>query len=99
MRGSGRRGEILASFLQGDIQGDLEAARSLLAGIGRAERGEAPQSSATGNAFAVSISSDGVTIGNAVIADSRAEHYDFAEMRVALGTWIAAIERARRDPA
>ena len=98
-RGSGRRGQILASFLQGEIQGDLDAARSLLAGIGAVERGEAPQPPATGNAFTLSMSADGIAIRNALIANSRSEHYDFAEMRVALGTWIAAIERARRNPA
>ncbi|MGH7031444.1 MAG: hypothetical protein ACREE9_11225 [Stellaceae bacterium] len=98
-RGSGRRGEVLASFLQGDVQGDLDAARALLGEMGAAERGEAPQPPAIGNAYAVSISPDGVTIGNAVTEDSRAVRYDFAEIRLALGTWIAAIERARRNPA
>ena len=29
--GSGRHGEILASFLQSDVQGDIETARMLLA--------------------------------------------------------------------
>ena len=36
-RGSGRHGEVLASFLQSDVQGDIEAARSLLSG-GRRRR-------------------------------------------------------------
>ncbi len=98
-RGSGRRGAVLAGFLQSDVQGDLAAARAMLAEIGAAERGEAPQPPALGNAYAVSISPDRVTIANAVIEDSRPEHYDFAEIRLALGTWIAAIERARRNPA
>jgi len=36
--GSGRRGEILASFLQSDVQSDLETARMLLAETAAAER-------------------------------------------------------------
>ncbi len=97
-RGSGRHGEVLARFLQSDVQADLAAARGLLAEIGAAERGEATQPAAIGNAFSVAISPDGVTIRNAVIADSRPEGYAFDELRRALGTWIAAIERARRNP-
>jgi uncharacterized protein YacL (UPF0231 family) len=98
-RGSGRRGEVLASFLQSDVQGDIDSARALLAEIGAAERGEAPQPAAIGNAYSVTVSPEGVTVRNAVIEDSRPEHYGFDEMRQALGIWIAAIERARRHPA
>jgi hypothetical protein len=96
--GSGRHGEILASFLQSDVQGDIGAAQALLAEIGAAERGEAPQSAAVGNAYSIAISPDRVTIRNAVIEDSRPEHYGFEELRQALATWIAAIERASRNP-
>jgi uncharacterized protein YacL (UPF0231 family) len=99
MRGSGRHGEVLASFLQSDVQGDLEAARSLLAEVGAAERGEAPQPAAIGNAYSVAVSPEGIIIRSAVIDDSLAEHYGFDELRQALGIWIAAIERARRNPA
>lgn len=98
VRGSGRRGVVLASFLQSDVQGDLEAARELLAAIGAVERGEPPQPAAVGNAYAVLVSPEGVTIRNAVIEDPRPEQYGFDELRQALGTWIAAIERARRNP-
>ena len=98
-RGSGRHGEMLASFLQSDVQGDLATARALLAEIGAVERGEAPQPAAIGNAFSIAISPDGVTIANVVVAGSRPEQYGHDELRRALGTWIAAIERARRNPA
>jgi len=96
--GSGRHGEILASFLQSDMQGDLAAARALVAEISAVERGEAPQPAAVGNAYSIAISADRVAIRNAVIEDSRPEHYSFDELRRAIETWIAAIERARRNP-
>jgi hypothetical protein len=95
---SGRRGEILASFLQSDVQGDLAAARALMAEISAVERGEAPQPAAVGNAYSIAISPDRVTIHNAVIEDSRPEHYGIDELRRAIETWIAAIERARHNP-
>ncbi len=98
IRGSGHRGAVLASFLQSDVQGDLDGARALLAEIGAVERGEAPQPAAVGNAYAVAVSAEGVEIRNAVIEGSPAQHYRFDELRQALGTWIAAIERARRNP-
>jgi hypothetical protein len=95
--GSGRHGQVLASFLQSDIQSDLDAARALLAALSAAERGQAPQPPAIGNAYSVAIAPEGVTICNAVVKGSRPETYDFAELRRALGTWIAAIDRARRS--
>ncbi len=98
IRGSGRRGAVLASFLQSDVQGDLDGARALLAEIGAVERGETAQPAAIGNAYAVTVSPEGILLRNAVIEDSPPEHYGFDELRQALGTWIAAIARARRDP-
>jgi hypothetical protein len=95
--GSGRHGDILASFMQSDVQGDLACARTLLAEIAAAERGEAPQPAAVGNAFSIGIAPDGVTIRNAVVAEARAEKYDFGELRQVLEAWIAEIERIRRN--
>jgi hypothetical protein len=60
--GSGRHGEIIASFLQSDIQGDLETARLLLAELAAAERGEPPQPGGAGNAFSITIAPDGAVI-------------------------------------
>jgi hypothetical protein len=98
-RDSGRRGEVLASFLQSDVQGDLDAARAVLAEIDAVTRGETPQRAAVGNAYSVAVSREGVTIRNEVIEDARPERYTFAEIREALCIWVAAIERARRNPA
>jgi hypothetical protein len=96
---SGRRGEILASFLQSDIQGDLETARMLLAETAAAERRESPQPGGVGNAFSITISPDGAKIRNAVVEGAVPERYSLAELRAALETWIGAIERVRRSTA
>jgi hypothetical protein len=95
--GSGRHGEILASFLQSDVQGDLDTARMLLAEVAAAERGETPRPGGAGNAFSITISPEGAVIRNAVIEDAVPEHYSLAELHAALETWIAAIERAQRS--
>ena len=50
-RGTGRHGEILASFLQSDVQGDLATTRKLLQEIAAAERGEKPQPAASAMRF------------------------------------------------
>ena len=94
-RGAGRHGELLASFLQSDVQGDLVTARVLLEEIAAAERGDRPQPGGVGNAFAIAITPEGATIRNAVIEDESPERYDLGEFRAALEIWIAAIERAR----
>ena len=96
--GSGRHGEIIASFLQSDVQGDHETAQTLLAEVAAAERGEPPQPGGAGNAFSIAIAPDGAVIRNAVIEGAVAEHYSLAELRTALETWVAAIERARGSP-
>ena len=95
--GSGRHGEIIASFLQSDIQGDLETARMLLAEVAAAERGEKPQPGGAGNAYSITITPDGAVIRNAVVADAPPERYRLPELRAALETWIEAIERVRRS--
>jgi hypothetical protein len=93
--GSGRHGEIIASFLQSDVQGDLGTARMLLAEIAAAERGENPQPGGVGNAFSITISPDGAVIRNAVVEGAVPERYSLAALRGALELWIAAVERAR----
>ena len=95
--GSGRHGEILASFLQSDVQGDLATARMLLAETAAAERGEAPQPGGAGNAFSITISPEGAVIRNAVVEDAVPERYSLAELRAALETWIVALERTRHS--
>ncbi len=94
--GSGRHGEMLADFLQSDVQGDAATAQALLAEIAAAERGEAPQPGGAGNAFSIAIAPGGAVIRNAVVADAAPEHYRLAELRTALEAWAAAIGRARR---
>jgi hypothetical protein len=93
-RGSGRRGAILARFLQSDVQGDAAAAQALLAQIADARRGEPPQPAAIGNAFAIRIAVGGAALRN-VVLDAPPEPYTFDELGAALETWLAAIARAR----
>ena len=95
--GSGRHGEILASFLQSDVQGDLATARMLLTETAAAERGKAPQPGGAGNAFSITISPEGAVIRNAVVEDAVPERYSLAELRAALETWIVALERTRHS--
>jgi hypothetical protein len=95
--GSGRHGEVIASFLQSDVQGDIETARMLLAEAIAAERGETPQPGGVGNAFSITIAPEGAVIRNAVVEDEVPERYSLAELRAALETWVAAIERAQHS--
>jgi hypothetical protein len=97
-RGTGRHGEILASFLRSDVQGDLATTRKLLQEIAAAERGERPQPGGVGDAFSIVIAPDGAMIRNAVLEGAIPERYTLGELRVAIETWIAAIERTRRNP-
>jgi hypothetical protein len=95
-RGSGRRGEILAGFLQSDVQADLATARAFLDEIAATQRGEKPQLGGVGNAFYVAIAPDGAVIRNAVVEGSEPERYSLGELQAALEMWVAAIERTGR---
>lgn len=95
--GSGRHGEILASFLQSDVQGDLASARAFLDEIAAAERGGKPHPGGVGNAFSIAIAPDGAVIRNAVVEGASPERYSLSELRAALEAWAAAIERAQRQ--
>jgi hypothetical protein len=60
------------------------------------ERG-GPQPGGAGNTFSITISPEGAVIRNAVVEDAVPERYSLAELRAALETWIAALERAHRS--
>jgi hypothetical protein len=95
--GTGAHGEMLASFLQSDVQSDLEAARGFLDEIAAAARGERPRPGGVGNAFSIAIEPTGAVIRNAVLEGATPESYGLGELRAALETWIEGIERARSD--
>src|SRR5215510_14399048 len=82
--GTGSHGEILASFLRSDVQGDLVTARALLDEIAAAGRGEVPQPGGVGNAFSIAITPDGAVIRNAIIEGAQPEHYALEELQTAL---------------
>jgi len=94
--GVGPRAEVLAGFLQSDVQADLATARSLLDEIAGAERGDQPQPGGVGNAFSITITPGGATIRNAVVEGTALQRYTLGELRAALVTWIDAIECACR---
>jgi len=95
---TGRRGEVLAGFLQSDVQADLETARAYLDEIAAAARGETPRPGGTGNAFWVAIRPTGAVIRNIILEGAAPERYSLAELRAALEIWIEEIERARPGP-
>jgi len=95
--GTGHHGEVLASFLQSDVQADLTTARAFLDEIAAAARGEKPQPGGVGNAFWIAIEPTGAIIRSAVVEGARPERYSLVELQEALETWIAGIERARRN--
>jgi hypothetical protein len=94
--GTGRHGEVIAGFLQSDVQADLTTAWAFLDEIAAAARGENPQPGGVGNAFSITIEPTGAVIRNAVLEGATPESYSLDELRAALETWITGIERARR---
>ena len=95
--GTGRHGEVLAGFLQSDVQADLSTATAFLEEISAAELGKAPRPGGVGNAFSIVIGPTGAVIHHAVLEGATPESYSLGELRAALEAWIDGIERARMN--
>jgi hypothetical protein len=86
--------ELLARFLESDVQGSEGHAREILGAIDRVEAGETRSWQETGNAHTLTLSPEGATIEAEFTEDEAAPcRISLDELRAALGGWIAFLER------
>lgn len=81
--------DTVASFLESDIQGSLETADEFLAQVDRIVSGKPQSWEATGNAFAITLTRDGVSI-DCVWGDDNCK-LSLADFRECLLAWRAFV--------
>lgn len=87
--------ELLARFLESDVQGSEGYAREILGAIEKVDTGEAPSWQGTGNAHTLTLDSEGATIEAEFEEDEEAPpcRVSLDELRAALIGWLAFLER------
>jgi len=86
------RGEnLLARFLESDVQGSVITAYDILGMVDRVESGETERWEGTGNAHTLTLTPDGALIQDELADDTEALHLPLAELREALNAWIALL--------
>lgn len=80
-------GELLARFLESDVQGNLQHARELLHTIDRVEAGRLAAWSETGNAHTLKLSPAGAVLESLYDEAAPDQRLPLAELRRAVAGW------------
>ncbi|MBW8875078.1 MAG: YacL family protein [Acidobacteria bacterium] len=90
-RGKGQS-EVLASFLEGDLQGSGRQGRAILRAIDRIEAGQLDRWETTGNSYTLTLSSQGASLVNEI--DENAEPFELPlpQLKEAVADWTAFVD-------
>lgn len=80
--------DLLACFLESDIQGSATSARRLLDLLDRIDTGEIERWEETGNAHTLELGPDGATIVPEWDEEALPQRVSLAELRDALNGWL-----------
>jgi hypothetical protein len=83
--------DLLARFLESDVQGSVVGAFDFLGTLDRVESGELERWEGTGNAHTLTLTSEGALIEAEWEPEPRALRLSHAELREALNGWIALL--------
>lgn len=86
-----RAGDLLARWLESDIQGSAPAARGLLEVLDRIESGELGSWEETGNAHTLELAAEGATIVPDWDEEALPQPVSLGELREALQGWLALL--------
>lgn len=92
---SGKRGNWLAAFIDGDVQSACEV-RELLDWIVEVETGKVERKEGDGNAFNIILRPDGAELEHLILVEEPNVHYTLQEIRDALEDKLAAIGERRK---
>lgn len=83
--------DLLARFLESDVQGSVITAYDILGMLDRVESGETDLWEGTGNAYTLTLTSEGALIQDELADEVEALHLPLAELREALNAWVALL--------
>ena len=86
-----RAGDLLARWLESDVQGSASFARGLLEALDRIESGELDRLEETGNAHTLELGPDGATIVPEWDEEALPQQVSLAELRDALNGWLGLL--------
>ena len=85
-------GEMVAGFLESDLQGSIASAHEVLRALDAVESGELTDWERTGNAYTLALSAEGATFWNEM--DEEAEPYtlSLAQTRQVVADWVSFLD-------
>lgn len=83
--------DLLARFLESDVQGSVITAYDILGMLDRVESGETDRWEGTGNAHTLTLTPHGALIQDELADDTEALHLSLADLREALNAWISLL--------
>ena len=90
--------ELLGRYLEGDLQTDVRHARQVAHAVDRVAAGELPSFSETGNAHTLTLTPAGAVIESELDEQAPALALPLADLRAAVGAWIAFLEKGSGAP-
>jgi hypothetical protein len=84
--------ELLGRYLEGDLQTDVRHARRIAGAVDRVAAGQLPSFSETGNAYTLTLTPAGAVIESELDERAPALALPLADLRAAVGAWIAFLE-------
>lgn len=90
-RGEGPGGDLLARFLEADVQGSVVVADEVLDMLDRVESGETERWEDTGNVHTLVLTADGAQIRDELKDGDEVLHLPLAELREALNAWLGLL--------
>lgn len=93
-RAHGEKGkELLARFLESDVQGSAALGRKILTALDKVAGGHLATWERTGNAYTLTLAPGGATIEPEMEEDAEPFHLSLAELRDAVERWVGFIEK------
>jgi uncharacterized protein YacL (UPF0231 family) len=89
---AGKGRELLARWLESDVQGSAASARKVLAAIDKVAAGKLDDWERTGNAYTLTLAPDGAEIEPDLDEDAEPLHLSLAELREAVARWVELLE-------
>jgi hypothetical protein len=83
--------DLLARFLESDVQGSVITAYDILGMLDRVESGETELWEGTGNAYTLTLTVHGARIEDELADDAEALDLPLSELREALDAWIGLL--------
>jgi uncharacterized protein YacL (UPF0231 family) len=94
-RGEGR-GQVVARFLESDLQDSTAAAHEVLRAIDAVAIGRADSWERTGNAHTLTLSPESATLQDEIDEDAEPYRLPLPEIREVVADWVSFLEDGRR---